>query len=231
MANASATPKPQATEYNQVVKLSRKLIVLLVFLWVGLVLYPDPRVIVRSVGNTTHPRIDAAAAAPLAATLPDDPRLIEEAVLGDVIPYAYDWQVDGVPWYFPSTREALAAGRGDCESRAVVLASVLAAKGIPYELRMSFDHIWVDYPGKVPNAIENADVAIAERRGGRYRLHWPKDFHPWQELKDQVAIYWTPMPTLRRVLLLGGMIAIPLVGRRGLKRLRRADTAPGEPPA
>ena len=77
------------------------------------------------------------------------------------VPYAYDWQSAGVPWYFPTTAEALRAGRGDCESRAVVLASILTAKGIPNELRLSFDHIWVDYPGKQANALENAGVQFA----------------------------------------------------------------------
>ena len=59
---------------------------------------------------------DAVAA--LAATMPDDPRLIEQRVLDDVVPYAYDWQTAGVPWYFPTTEQALRAGSGDCESRA-----------------------------------------------------------------------------------------------------------------
>ncbi len=53
-------------------------------------------------------------------------------MLTRIVPYAYDWQTAGVPWYFPTTREALAQKRGDCESRAVVLASILAYKHIPY---------------------------------------------------------------------------------------------------
>ena len=110
------------------------------------------------------------------------------------VPYAYDWQSAGVPWYFPTTREALRAGRGDCESRALVLASILTAKGIPNELRMSFDHIWVDYPGKQANALENAGVQFAGRQDGHFFLHWPADFHLGQEVADQVAIFWTPAP-------------------------------------
>jgi hypothetical protein len=73
---------------------------------------------------------------------------------------------------------------------------------------MSFDHIWVDYPGKVANALENNNVTIAERRGGRYLFHWPKDFHPYQELKDQIAIYWTPMPVGRKVFFAVGPLLI-----------------------
>ena len=133
-------------------------------------LYPDPGMLLRSIRNTARPQIQPEAVAGLARRLPDDPRAIEAYVLDRQVPYSYDWQSAGVPWYFPTTAEALRAGRGDCESRAVVLASILTAKGIPNELRLSFDHIWVDYPGKQANALENAGVAV---RGdaGRALLH------------------------------------------------------------
>ena len=142
----------------------RRLLVFLALSWVLVVLYPDPGVLVRSVRNTLRPRVEPQAAAALARSLPDDPRAIEAYVLERQVPYAYDWQSAGVPWYFPTASEALRAGRGDCESRALVLASILTAKGIPNELRMSFDHIWVDYPGKQANAIENAGVEFAGRQ-------------------------------------------------------------------
>ena len=131
---------------------------------------------------------------PRARSLPNNPRLIEAAVEQRIVPYAYDWQVNGVPWYFPTAAEAMREGRGDCESRAIVLASIFKAKGIPYQLRMSFDHIWVDYPGKRPNAIENDSLVFAERKGGHFVFHWPKQFHLGQEISDQLAVYWTPMP-------------------------------------
>ena len=116
--------------------------------------------------NILRPRVDPQAVAALARRLPDDPKAIEAYVLERQVPYAYDWQSAGVPWYFPTTSEAVRAGRGDCESRALVLASILTAKGIPNELRMSFDHIWVDYPGKTANALENPGVQLAGSRNG-----------------------------------------------------------------
>jgi hypothetical protein len=192
-------------------RFSRPALALFVVLWVVVVLYPDPNVLWRSIRNIQHPDVNAAAVAGLARTLPNNPRLIEAAVEQRIVPYAYDWQVNGVPWYFPSAAEALHAGRGDCESRAIVLASILKAKGIPYQLRMSFDHIWVDYPGKRPNAIENNGLVLAERKNGHFVFHWPKQFHLGQEISDQLAIYWTPMPGLRKGLLLGGLAVIPLL--------------------
>jgi hypothetical protein len=188
----------------------RGVLIFLTLSWALVVLYPDPGVLARSVRNTLRPRLEPAAVAGLAARLPDDPKRIEAYVLDRQVPYAYDWQSAGVPWYFPTTSEALRAGRGDCESRALVLASILTAKGIPNELRMSLDHIWVDYPGKQASALENAGVELAGRRDGRFFLHWPRDFDLGREIADQLAMYWTPAPAARMVLLAAGLTLIPL---------------------
>ncbi|MFA4966303.1 MAG: transglutaminase domain-containing protein, partial [Thermoleophilia bacterium] len=188
----------------------RRLLVFLALSWVLVVLYPDPTLLVRSLRNTLRPRVDAAAVSGLAARLPDDPQAIDAWVLQRGVPYAYDWQTVGVPWYFPTTAEALAAGRGDCEGRAMVLASILAAKGIPHELRMSLGHIWVDYPGKRANDLENPAVELAGRRDGRFFLHWPRAFDLRSEVAEQLTIHWTPAPAGRRLLLAGGLTFIGL---------------------
>ena len=209
-------------------RVPRWLLALVAVLFVFFVLYPDPLVLVRSIEHVTHPKVDPRAVASIARTLPNDPRAIEQAVLTRIVPYGYDWQTAGAPWYFPTTREALAQGRGDCESRAVVLASILAYKHIPYQLRMSFDHIWVQYPGHVNTAIENPGVQIAVREHGRYVFHWPKDFHLGAEVNAQLANYWTPMPDGRKALLIGGLTAIVLanvligLGRRSVAGVRRS---------
>lgn len=219
-------------------RISRSALVFLTFVWVAVVLYPDPGVFVRSLRNSLQLRVDPSAAAELAARLPDDPRLVEAYVLERQVPYAYDWQSAGVPWYFPSATEALAARRGDCESRAMVLASVLTAKGIPNELRMSIGHIWVDYPGKRINASENAGLEIAGRREGRPFLRLPQDFDPRREIAEQLAIHWAPAPMERVLLLFAGVTLIPLwnvlagVGARGrplAEQGRRSAGGPARP--
>jgi hypothetical protein len=189
---------------------ARRALVLLAFVWVLVMLYPDPGLLVRSVRNTVRPAIEPEAVAKLADGLPDDPRAVEAYVLDRQVPYAYDWQAAGVPWYFPTTTEALQAGQGDCESRALVLASILTAKGIPNELRLSLDHIWVDYPGKRESALENPGVQVAGRENGRFFLRWPADFHLGQEVSDQLAMYWTPAPPARVLLLAAGLSLIVL---------------------
>ena len=175
----------------------------------------------------------------LARRLPDDPRAIEAYVLDRQVPYSYDWQSAGVPWYFPTTTEALRSGSGDCESRAVVLASILTAKGIPNELRLSLDHIWVDYPGKQANALENAGVQFAGTQDGRFFIHWPEDFRLGQEIQDQLSIYWAPAPAWRVLLLVAGLSLIALwnalARRLGAGRLAAdgllPDTEPRRPTA
>ena len=204
------------------VKLPRLALFLLMVGWIFLMLYPDPSVLVRSVHNIEHPDVDAAAVRSLAATLPNNPQLIEQAVLNRLLPYAYDWQVNSVPWYFPTTAEVLKEKRGDCESRAVLLASLLKAKGIPYQILMSFDHIWVNYPGKQANALENTSVVLATRVNGHYVWHWPKNFHLGAEINAQLAIFWTPMPGLRKVLFFGGLLMVLLINPVASRRWRRA---------
>ena len=212
----------------------RRAIIFLAAAWVLVVLYPDPGMLVSSIGNTARPHIEPEAVAGLAQRLPDDPRLIEAYVLESQVPYSYDWQSAGVPWYFPTTTEALREGRGDCESRALVLASILTAKGIPNELRLSFDHIWVDYPGKQDNALENAAVQFAGTEDGRFFIHWPKDFQLGQEISDQLGIYWTPAPAWRVLLLIAGLSLIALwnalARRLGARRLATDGLLPDQTP-
>ena len=191
-------------------RLSRSALAFLMLAWVLVMLYPDPGMLVRSARNVIESRPDPAAAQALAAGLPDDPALIETYVIDEQVPYGFDWQVYGVPWYFPTASEALTAGRGDCESRAMALASMLAAKGIPFDLRMAFGHIWVDYPGKAATAGENAGLEIAGRREGRLFFKWPENLDLGRELSEQLAIHYEPAPAWRVYLLVAGLTLLPL---------------------
>lgn len=192
---------------------SRGVRLFLLVSWGLVALYPNPGVLVASFVHVARPEADAAAVMPLAATLPDDPRVIEDQVL-DRLPYATDWEVWGVPWRFPTAAEAVAAGRGDCEARAVVLMSVLDAKGIPYNLRNSINHMWVDYPGKVPTANENDAVVLADRDGGILSLRLPDDFDLRREMESKIDLFWTPMPLARRLLLFVGLLLVAVAARR-----------------
>jgi hypothetical protein len=212
----------------------RRALIFLFVAWSLVVLYPDPGMLARSVSHTLQPQIQPQAVAAIAARLPSDPKAIEAYVLDSQVPYAYDWQTAGVPWYFPSTAEAVRAGAGDCESRAVVLASILTAKGIPNHLYMSLDHIWVDYPGKQANALENPALQIAGRRNGEWFFHLPRFFDLGQEWDAQVGQYVTPAPLVRVVLLLAGLSLIvlwnALARRLGAGRLAGDGLLPAERP-
>ena len=124
----------------------RLLVAVAMLLWLGFTLYPDPRVLFVSVRRLASPPVDAEAVRDLAATLPDDPAAIE-AFSTDYVKYAYAWDLYRLPWYFPTVQEVLADRAGDCQAEALLTASLLEAKGLPYTLRYSFDHVWVDYPG------------------------------------------------------------------------------------
>jgi len=223
----------------ETMRFPRLVLLFLALSWTFLMLYPDPAVLVSSIRNIASPQIDAAAVAGIARRLPDDPKKIEAYVLDRQVPYAYDWQTASAPWYFPTTGDVLRAGRGDCESRALMLASILKAKRIPYTLRVSFDHIWVQYPGKQPNSLENASLEIAGTRNGHFFLQWPSQFHVGEEIDAQIANYVTPAPPVRVFLLLAGLSLIAfwniLARRLGAGAARRrpltardlAGAAPG----
>lgn len=183
-------------------------------IWTLLVLYPNPSLLYVSAQRAWSPPLDAQAVAQLARSLPDDPRAIEAAISNRVVVYAVPWDTYGVPWYFPTVAEVLRQGRGDCEAQAVMLASVLQAKGIPARLVGSFDHLWVDYPGKGATASENAAVAVvAQQADGRYQLRWPQRLEWQTSWAIERAYFWDHMPVGRRVLLGGGWLVIALWSR------------------
>jgi len=192
---------------------------LLLMLWVLLVLYPNPLSLATSVRRLATPSVNPAAVESLAASLPSNSVAIEEGVL-QAIPYRYDWQVYGMPWYFPTVDEALKNGAGDCKARAIVLASVLEAKGIPYRINTSPIHVWVDYEGKAANPVENPDAGFYEvdpGTGGR-SIHLPSiGFSAVIDTAWQG--FWPPMPLARKILLVSGLVILSAV-RLAWPRLR-----------
>ncbi len=194
----------------------------LVFLALLFSLYPDPRLLVRSIKRTFTLPIDAASVAEVAGRLPERPAEIERAVKERLARYAVPWQSYGVPWYIATPAESLRAGVADCEGQTVLLASLLEAKNIPYRVMASVDHMWVDYPGRPTNAAENPDVAIGEGATGRYRVRKPASFDWRQSLEIEVDYFWRAMPVWRRWLTLAAVLlalCIPLP--RGLSDWRR----------
>ena len=199
----------------------------LLALWTLFVLYPDPRLLITSITRAWHPVLEPTAVHALAASLPDDPQAIETIVTTELIVYATPWETYGVPWYFPTPTAALARGEGDCQAQAVVLASILRAKGIPATLVGSFDHLWVDYPGKRPNQLENGQVAfVVQQPDSGYRLHWPRLFDWRQSWEIERSYFWDAMPSDRFHLLIGGWL---LIGMRPWRAWRYyAGTIPSQ---
>jgi hypothetical protein len=190
--------------------------VALYLLWTLFALYPNPATLARAIPQAWAPRADPEAVRAWAARMPDDPARIEALVLDRYVPYAVPWQTHGVPWYFPTTREVVARGAGDCQARMLVLSSILEAKGIPHRLEASFDHIWVWYEGKRASDLENDAIAlmVTDERGRRLRLPERWD---WREtLQLEKEYFWDPMPGERKLLLFGGLAVLPF--RRRLAR-------------
>jgi hypothetical protein len=174
------------------------------------------------VARLRNPPVDAAAASEVAVALPDDYAAVERYVL-DHVRFEPAWTVYGLPWYFPTVTEVLVDRAGDCQARAILLASILEAKGLPYTLRYSFDHVWVDYPGKQVTELEDPATSFASTEGDGWASGLPDRLPIWSILKARIAYHWTPMPFAKKFLILAGAAMIFGYGeRRALSRVRRA---------
>jgi hypothetical protein len=186
----------------------RRYFPLLLVLWIIFVLYPNPLKLVISIHRLYS--FDAAPGAVqfMLDDLPADPVALEKAVLAG-IPYRYDWELYSMPWYFPTIEEVLERGEGDCKARALVLASVLEAKGLPYRINSSPIHLWVEYDGKVENSVENPQAKFYQRdpETGEKEFQIP-DISLNEVADSGWRAFWSPMPDGRRALLLSGLLAL-----------------------
>ncbi len=232
MATKRETPKHEVRREPRAVRVFRTCFPLLIALWALLVLYPNPLRLAASVRRLANPGVDPVAVESLAASLPSDPAAIERAVL-ETLPYHYDWEVYGIPWYFPTVDEALGNGEGDCKARAIVLASVLEAKGIPYRIDSSPTHVWVDYDGKVGNSLENPGAGFYEvnPQTGAKAFHLPK-ISITEVMGTFWEGFWPPMPVARKALLISGLailVAIRVIWRK-IGRPAAGDLSPDTSP-
>ena len=180
----------------------------MLLLWVLLVLYPNPWGLVASVRRVISPGIDPVTVTSLSEALPSDPAVIEAMVL-QAIPYAYDWETYGVPWYCPSVEEVLEKGKGDCKSRALVLGSVFEAKDIPYTISWSPLHVWVDYEGKEESGLEKTEARFYEQNPETGERSFQLPEVPLREATDLFwKGFWGAMPEARKVLLFCGLAAL-----------------------
>ena len=201
-------------------KVFRKYFPLMFILWILLVLYPNPLNLVISIQRVFNFNAAPGAVEFMLNDLPSDPASIEKAVLVR-IPYRHDWELYGMPWYFPTIEKVLERGEGDCKARALVLASVVKAKNIPYEVNQSPIHVWVKYEGKQETSIENDQVKFYQRdpETGERQFQIP-DIGLSEVMDSFWQAFWGPMPDGRKALLISGLLT--LVVARVILRKRRA---------
>lgn len=205
------------------------LVFALVVVWIGAVVYPNPRPFIESLSRLRQPPIDGEAAAGLAAQLPDDYKAIDDFVSGYVV-WQPAWTVYNLPWYFPTVAEVVRDQAGDCQAQALLMASILQAKHMPYTLMYSFDHVWVDYPGRQVTALEDPATSFVSSQGTGWLGSLPKKLPIGDIFRARVAYHWTPMPLLQKVLIIAGSLLIVGYGERSaLRRVRRALLSPWTP--
>jgi len=216
----TATPGSLEVSENAFRRAFRRYFPLIFILWIIFVLYPNPLNFVISLQRVFNFGADPGAVEFMLNDFPSDPVDIEKAVLAG-IPYRHDWEVYNVPWYCPTVEEVLERGVGDCKSRAMVLASILEAKNIPYQVNLSPIHVWVDYEGKQVTSIENDQVKFYQQdpETGERRFQFP-DIGLSEVMDSFWRAFWIPMPDGRKALLISGLSA--LIAARVILRKKRA---------
>jgi len=177
--------------------------------WTGVSCYPNPGVFFRNLARYRNLPIAPELGEQMKWQIPERPAEIERLVDGLLLPKT-DWELYRVPWYVPTAEEVALSERGDCEAKTILLASLLAGKGIPFEIRASLHHIWVDYAGRRPRPGETREFAYLEGKAGRLGLHWPRQVD-WQEtVAVQKAQLWEAMPIARMAIWTCGLMWLVL---------------------
>jgi transglutaminase-like putative cysteine protease len=207
---------------NVLRRVFRRYFPLIFILWILFVLYPNPLNLIISIQRVLNFDADPSAVEFMLNDFPSDPAAIEKAVLAG-IPYHYDWELYSMPWYCPTIGQVLERGEGDCKARALVLASVLEAKSIPYQVHSSPMHVWVDYEGKQETSIENSQVEFYQYdpETGERRFQIP-DISPGKLMDSWQQQFWTSMPDGRKALLISGLSAL-IVARVILRKKKTAQ--------
>jgi hypothetical protein len=115
--------------------------------------------------------------------------------------------------------------RGDCEAKSLIFASLLAGRKIPFTLRASFHHLWVDYQGRPPRPGETSDLAYLQGKEGRLALTLPHAVDLRDFLSVQRQLLWEEMPPFRRSTWLVGLLWLALVVLVRIVRLPRGECA------
>ena len=212
------TDGPEGSE-NVFRRIFRRYFPLIFILWILLVLYPNPLNLIISIQRILNFDADPGPVESMLNDLPSDPADIEQAVLA-VIPYRHDWEVYSMPWYCPTIEQVLERGEGDCKARALVLASVLEAKSIPYQVHSSPMHVWVEYEGKQETSIENAQVEFYQYDPETGERQFQIPHIGLRKVMDSFwRAFWDTMPDGRKALLISGLLA--LIAARVILRKKR----------
>jgi len=189
------------------------------------VLYPRPSILMRHIHHLRHldhmiepnsPAIARLHSQFKAESQPgpspfDTPRRVEAFVYKH-LPYDWDWNVWGVADYMPTVEEALAAGREDCDGRAVVAASLLRRLGHDSALVSDLKHVWVVSGKNELMGPGHAKSVVSTPTG--MRIDWTTLLNIPRSLAFGIAVF----PVARELLILAAavlLLAHPRMSRRG----------------
>ena len=178
---------------------------------IGFILFTSPIVVFKDIYRVQNPPVNPNSIDNV-SMIPNQPSMIEEWV-NNQIEYEYDFGTYGVFWYIPTPDEVLEKGRGDCKSRAILLASILEKKGVEYQLHISTFHWWVSYPEKKLSRYEKPEASVKE--GENWKLPDIKSTldRMWSVKDEYYSMTLVAMPLWKKIILIIGLTLIWLPKR------------------
>lgn len=188
-------------------KLNKKWKTILTIILLFFILFTSPLIVYKDINRLGSPPINSQAVKSLDLPKTDKP-YVYEAWVDEKIEYQYDFETYGVFWYIPTVDEVIEKGRGDCKSRAILLASILEAENINYTLHISPYHWWVSYPYNPETKYENPKTSLKTDENWKLPNILITIQDMWDVKDEYYQMIWVAMPLWKKLFLSIGLLSI-----------------------
>jgi hypothetical protein len=185
--------------------------IIFLFLWSFSVLYPNPGKFFVTLSRLRNPPttyLVEELRPLLQESFKKSPEEIEK-IVKQKVPYTYDWDIYNLPLYFPTVKEVLENGAGDCKSQFLVTASIFEYYQIDYSMLFSPVHVWIGYEERPEKTNEKKEVVLQEITKDEIKIRIPEEIDWRYSIETFHGAFWRAMPINKKIALyLGFFISL-----------------------
>jgi hypothetical protein len=178
--------------------------IVFIFFWFFAVLYPNPSKFFITLSRFRNPPttyLVEELRPLLEESFGKSPEEIKE-IVKQKVPYNYDWDVYGLPLYFPSVKEIMEKDAGgDCKSQFLITASIFEYYNIEYVMLASTVHIWIGYEKRPEKINEREEVVVQEVTKDKIKIKFPEEIDWKYSGKTFYGAFWKAMPLGKKIML------------------------------